>query len=583
MDKTFSYTVGKEEDGQTLGQVLRSGLGLTARQIRQVKFLPDGLWINQQREREGRLVTTRTRVRAGDMLTVCFRERMQNVAETPGELSIVYEDEDLVFLDKPAGMAVHPAHGHFTDTLANLLAARYHEPVRLIGRLDKDTSGLIGAARNSVAVTRMEEQRRTHRLTREYLALVAGKMEGEGSICHPLREQRGTLMQMCVDPEGKPAHTEYRVWHSWPDCSLVWLRLQTGRTHQIRVHMAYERHPLLGDPLYGMPDKTIKRTALHSWRIRAEQPFTQVPLELTALPPDDFRHRWEIEMQSEYREYMERLTFPPAAVEAVLQKADARLDVLGQRYMAGEITLVEAQEAIGEDYGAYMAFLVGCLPQLRRRYAAAGLPEELFWHTMMDLKYKLMECHTVKGQWGNFAFWWYDRFYKMTRFTLGRLQFEAVTYEGPQYTCGGITVETGDPVVNIHIPSAGPLTKELRQEAYQMAYEFFPACRKQGALPLVCHSWLLDPEYETFLPASSNLIGFQKDFDIIACEKQEEFKEAWRVFGAHGGKKPQELPRDTSMQRGFADFLSAGGRTGVGSGIMLWGPEGRVTDQKEEL
>jgi len=271
------------------------------------------------------------------------------------------------------------------------------------------------------------------------------------------------------------------------------------------------------------------------------------------------------------------------AVEAVLQKADARLDVLGQRYMAGEITLVEAQEAIGEDYGAYMAFLVGCLPELRRCYAAAGLPEELFWHTMMDLKYKLMECHTVKGLWGNFAFWWYDRFYKMTRFTLGRLQFETVTYEWPAYTCGGITVQPGDPVVNIHIPSAGPLTEELRREAYQKAYEFFPACRKKDALPLVCHSWLLDPEYRTFLPASSNLIGFQKDFEIIACEKQEEFKDAWRVFGADGGKRPQELPRDTSMRRGFADFLSAGGRTGIGSGIMLWGPEGRITDEKEEL
>ena len=196
MDKTFFYTVGQGEDGLTLGQVLRSGLGLTARQIRQVKFLPDGLWINEQREQSGRLVTTRTQVKAGDAIKVCFRERMQNVEATPGELSVIYEDEDLIFVDKPAGMAVHPAHGHFTDTLANLLAARYHEPVRLIGRLDKDTSGLIGAARNSVAVTRMEAQRRTHRLTREYLALVEGRMEGEGRICHPLKEQRGALMQI---------------------------------------------------------------------------------------------------------------------------------------------------------------------------------------------------------------------------------------------------------------------------------------------------------------------------------------------------------------------------------------------------
>lgn len=578
MDKILFYTVQEAESGLPLGQVLKSGLGLTARQIRQVKFLPDGLWINEKREQEGRLITTRTKVQTGDELKVCFREKPQSVLPQAGALTVVYEDEDLVFVDKPAGMAVHPAHGHFRDTLANRLAARYAEPVRLIGRLDKDTSSLIGAARNSVAVTRMEEQRKMHRLTREYLALVAGRMEGEGSICHPLKEERGSLMKMCVDPAGKPAHTDYRVWHSWKSCSLVWLRLQTGRTHQIRVHMAQEGHPLLGDPLYGIHDteEACCRAMLHSWRIRAEQPFTQEPLELTSLPPDDFRTRWENEMKNEYRKYMERLTFPPEAVEALLQKVDARLDVLGQRYMAEEITLKEAQEAMGEDYGAYMVFLVGCLPELRRRYEKAGLSEELFWHTMMDLKYKLMECHAVKGQWGNFAFWWYDRFYKMTRFTLGRLQFETVKYEWPPYRCGEIVVQPGDTVVNIHIPSAGPLTDALRRDAYQKAYEFFPACRKKGALVLVCHSWLLDPVYQSFLAADSNLVHFQKDFDIIQCEKQESFGDAWRVFGAEAGKAPEELPRDTSMRRGFADFLAAGGKTGVGSGIMLWGPKGKI-------
>ena len=582
MDKILTYIATETDDGQPLGTVLRQGLGLTARQVRQVKFLPDGLFINKERFRNGHLITTRTAVRKGDHIRVKIQEKPETVVPFAGDLEIVYEDEDLVIINKPAGLVAHPAHGHFFDTLANRLAARYEEPVRLIGRLDKDTSGLIGAARNSIAATRLEDQRKDKTLSREYLALVSGKMEGAGRIQAPLAEKRDTLMQMVVDPAGKPAITDYKVWHSWKDSSLVWLRLQTGRTHQIRVHMAHMGHPLLGDSLYGNGvEDGIARAALHSWRIRAKQPFTGAALEITALPPEDFKTRWESEIMNELREYMERLTFPPEAVEDLLGQMSAEIDVIGHKYMAEELTLAEALEQVialgeGEGYGRQMMLLVSCMPELRRRYAEAELGDELFWAMMMDAKYKLMECHTVKGQWGTFVAPWFDWHYKMKRFALGRLQFEERVWDLEQpIEKAGIVVNPGETVINMHIPSAGPLTEELRMDAYRRAYEFFADCYRDGKLVLVCHSWLLDPVYQTFLPETSNIVGFQKDFDIVAVKKEDNFGDAWRVFGAEGDKPVNqsnagELPGNTSMQRAFAGFLAAGGKTGVGHGVIVF-------------
>ena len=575
MSKILTYRCTPQDEGQPLGHILRSRLGLTARQVKQVKFQPGGLQLNGQTHRDGRLITTRAAVRQGDQVRVAFHDKPETVVPAPGKLIILYEDEDLLFIDKPSGLAAHPAHGHYTDTLVNHLAARDPQPARLIGRLDKDTSGVICAARSSIAATRMEQQRKDGLLT----------LEGEGLIRQPLEEKRDGLLRMVCSPQGKPAITHYRVWHSWPGCSLVQLRLETGRTHQIRAHMAWLRHPLLGDSLYGQEGSGgFRRAALHSWRIQGIQPFTGAPLTVSALPPDDMKHRWEMEMMNEYKEYMERLTFPPEAVKALLEQMDAGMDTLAQRYMAGELTMAEALEALGPDYGRHMAFLVCCLPQLRRRYAQAGLPEELFWHTMMDLRYKLRECHEVRGCWGTFAGRWFDWFYQLKRFTLGRLQFEKVEYQEEAYTRAGVTFGPGDSVVNMHIPSAGPLTQESRLDAYRRAYEFYPECRKEGVLALVCYSWLLDPVYQTFLPESSNVAGFQRDFDIRYVKKKEVFTDAWRIFGAPGLEErhtpPQELPRDTSMQRAFADYLIAGGQTGTGHGIILIDENGIVPKQE---
>lgn len=282
-------------------------------------------------------------------------------------------------------------------------------------------------------------------------------------------------------------------------------------------------------------------------------------------------------MRIEYREYMEQLQFPKEAIEALCPQADEYLESLAGRYMGGEMDFAEALKEAGEDEGRRMMLVFACLPEVRRRYGEQGIPEKLFWDSMMDLKYKLEECRKVKGKWGTFVADWYEGFLAVKRFALGRLQFEKARFTGDEpFRCGGFTVEPGAPAINIHIPSAGPLREEMCLDAYRQAYEFFPEQRIGDKMVFVCHSWLLDPEYNTFLPENSNILRFQRDFTILECERDEAFGDGWRVFGADAGKAPQELPRNTSVQRGFADFLAAGGKTGCGYGVFVWDRNGRV-------
>lgn len=215
---------------------------------------------------------------------------------------ILYEDEDVIAVNKPAGLAVHPAHGHYGDTLANQLAAYFRQKnaevsVRSIGRLDKETSGIVLFAKNRVAAARLSAQREEGRLRKQYLALCRwNREEGEGgwhTIAKPIAHLEGSLMKMCVHPEGKPAVTHYRVERHGSDTALVRLWLETGRTHQIRVHMASENHALVGDALYGREmeedDGGMKRAALHAETLDFFQPFTGEAVSIRAALPEDMK------------------------------------------------------------------------------------------------------------------------------------------------------------------------------------------------------------------------------------------------------------------------------------------------------
>ncbi len=323
---------------QTLERFLRAQLGLTKAQIRHIKYLPDGLFCNGSRSRINREVFP------GDRVRVCLesgREHSEQIVPVGGTPEILYEDADLLVVHKPAGLVVHPQGMHYQDTLTNQIAAYFGQSgqehrIRSIGRLDRETSGLVLFAKNKVAAQRLQMQRQEGELKKTYLAVVTGTLPVDHNwhrISFPLAPDPADGRKMCVDKTGKCAATWYQAAASYErpyeqlcgasyehpyeqlygrpyDCSysVVKLWLETGRTHQIRVHMAHMGHALLGDQLYSsgcqepvIRDETVRslpsfdgkalprRAALHAWQLELRQPFTRQPLLIQAPVPEDLQ------------------------------------------------------------------------------------------------------------------------------------------------------------------------------------------------------------------------------------------------------------------------------------------------------
>ena len=224
----------------------------------------------------------------------------QSVQAEAIALDIVHEDDELIVLDKPPGIVVHPGHGNWAGTLMNALL--HHAPelgriprAGIVHRLDKDTSGLLVVARTLTAQTHLVRQLQARTVRRDYLALVRGELSTDGAVKAPIGRHPTQRVKMTVIDGGKPALTHYRVVECYPNLSLVECSLATGRTHQIRVHMAHIGHPLVGDPVYGSRSRfddavvrQFKRQALHAFRLGLVHPVTGEPLQWQAPPPGDF-------------------------------------------------------------------------------------------------------------------------------------------------------------------------------------------------------------------------------------------------------------------------------------------------------
>ena len=236
-------------------------------------------------------------VMCGDRITILIRETHKpTVRPVRLPIQILYEDEDLLIVDKPAGMPTHPSFGNYDNTLAN--AVTWHcsrqDPgfvFRCSNRLDRDTSGLTIVAKHFVSAGMLSEMGVRHAIRRDYLAIVRGIPEPPaGTIDRPLGRKPGSILERTVDPGGERAVTHYRVLDTKNGHSLVSLTLETGRTHQIRIHMKSIGYPLIGDYLYNPDLAHISRQALHAHRLRFTQPLTGEALDVVSPLPEDMRN-----------------------------------------------------------------------------------------------------------------------------------------------------------------------------------------------------------------------------------------------------------------------------------------------------
>ena len=290
MSRRLELAVTPELAGIKVDTLLKRRLGLSGTVVRRVKWLEDGILV------DGRRVNTRFCPEAGQVLSVRLSDpqRSSGVIPAPGPLDIVHEDADLIILNKAPGVSVHPGPGHFNDTLGNFLVDYYEKTgqeadFHPVHRLDRGTSGLIVAAKHPHAQEVLKNQLHTEQFRRVYLAVCEGVFANPaGCVDAPLGPRPGSLMEQMVRPDGKPARTRYQLLERWGGRSLVELELETGRTHQIRVHMAHIGHPLTGDFLYGTEDKAlISRPALHSAQLSILHPITGERLEFSAPLPED--------------------------------------------------------------------------------------------------------------------------------------------------------------------------------------------------------------------------------------------------------------------------------------------------------
>ena len=276
--------------GRQVRTLLRRELGLSAAGVRRAKDQPDGILL------DGQPVFTNVFVQPGQVLSVAVGDvtGSDQIAPVPGPLALCYEDEDLLIVNKPGDLAVHPSLGHHGDTLANFLMAHYEAQhltaaFHPVNRLDRGTSGLLAVAKHAHAQEVLKNQLHTAAFRREYLAVCRGAPSpAAGVVDAPLGPKPGSLVEQMVRPDGKDARTRYETLSRSGGRSLVRLELDTGRTHQIRVHMASLGCPLTGDFLYGYEDRSlISRPALHSAQLSLRQPVTGQELSFTLPLPED--------------------------------------------------------------------------------------------------------------------------------------------------------------------------------------------------------------------------------------------------------------------------------------------------------
>lgn len=284
--RTLCYIAKEKDVGRPVQSVLEREMQISGSLISRLKSRPEGILVNGQK------VYTTYRLVPGDRLTAAVGDEAPRRALTPCpmELDIVYEDEDFLIVNKPAGLAVQSTQNEGEMTLENGLLAHlpqgeYPHPV---SRLDRGTTGLMAVAKSGYAHELLKRRLHTRDYYREYRGIITGTIDpAAGHIEGGIDTEEGSSYKRCVCPTGAPSLTEYETLEAHNGCSLLRLIPRTGRTHQLRVHLAYRGHPLVGDWLYGEASPRIDRPALHSCLLYLRHPLTGAELTFHAPLPED--------------------------------------------------------------------------------------------------------------------------------------------------------------------------------------------------------------------------------------------------------------------------------------------------------
>lgn len=295
MKHLFTYFISETDNGCSVEAFLRSR-GYSRKLIIDLKKRPDYLTISGAHVYVTRILHT------GDELSVQLPEEAasETIVPTKIPLHIVYEDNDILVINKQAGLPIHPSQGNYDNTLANGIAWYFSEKgepfvYRVINRLDRDTTGLLIIAKHALSACILSNMVQNRQIHRTYLAAVSGNMfstfpSGNGLVDAPIARVDGSTIERQVDfSRGETARTHFKIlsYQTDTNTSLLELKLETGRTHQIRVHMKYLGFPLLGDFLYHPDYRYIKRQSLHSWKLEFSHPITGAPMQFQAPVPED--------------------------------------------------------------------------------------------------------------------------------------------------------------------------------------------------------------------------------------------------------------------------------------------------------
>lgn len=283
----LTFEIPSEFEGRTIDSFLRNQMHFSRSIVRSLKR-EAGIRIN------GEVVPVWLQLGGGEILEIHLPPVEQNINPEQLPLTVLYDDQDLIIIDKPPGMLVHPVKKFQSGTIANALLHRWRaagEPCSFhpIHRLDRLTSGLVLVAKNKWAHQQLSRQLDSGIISRLYLAFCHGKVEKiSGKIDAPIKEQYDSALRI-IDPEGKPAVTRYRVVRQTKSSSLLAVKIFTGRTHQIRVHLSYLAYPIWGDPLYGTDGQNPSRTALHAVSLSFIHPRLNKKIKIKAELPEDLK------------------------------------------------------------------------------------------------------------------------------------------------------------------------------------------------------------------------------------------------------------------------------------------------------